>query len=422
MNETEFRGLMEKHLLPMLPGCSVTIVDKKSNKKNVVSDCDGKTGLKLYPACLEKHIIIKKRQRFNNVEKAICRNFIRFMAAIDEVFGKEYQQNVEDYVMSKVIAASCDVSGLLGTDNSSIYSETLQFISSVLRTFSEWSQQTYENQKIAVSVGIERQRARKSVSFEEYSAYSFSKIFGNGYDSLVVFSPSGIMLKHESFGCNANILDEINSPIRFSLLANWTRNGKIAISLLRNGDILIFNDGSLLFAKRRGVWRYFSHDSVITQMSLGTPNIWKSGVINAVYRTALDVAFAKTGGCIGVILKNKINDAIDIVNNNDLMVHPGNSDKIRLMTYLFRKCNTIYDISRRLRQEIAAIDGALIIGYNGKILAIGAILEIQSGSTGGGRTAAAKALSQYGLGIKISNDGNIEIYKSGEDGPFLSLG
>lgn len=128
MDANEFLALTKKHLLPMLQGCEASVQDKKKSTKNIVSGCDGITGLKLYPAYLDKCIKIKRSQGFNNVEKTISKNFILFMEDVNDVFGKDYQANVEDYVMSKVIAASCDVNDLLGTERSSIYPETLQFI------------------------------------------------------------------------------------------------------------------------------------------------------------------------------------------------------------------------------------------------------------------------------------------------------
>jgi hypothetical protein len=70
------------------------------------------------------------------------------------------------------------------------------------------------------------------------------------------------------------------------------------------------------------------------------------------------------------------------------------------------------DLDRRFRQELLAIDGATLIGHDGTVLAVGAILRIEGGSTGGGRIAAAKTLSQYGLGIKVSQDGPIEGFRS----------
>ena len=69
-----------------------------------------------------------------------------------------------------------------------------------------------------------------------------------------------------------------------------------------------------------------------------------------------------------------------------------------------------HELSRPLRQEILSMDGATIIFDDGTILAVGAILKINSGSDGGGRRAAARALSKYGIGIKVSSDGQITIW------------
>jgi hypothetical protein len=57
------------------------------------------------------------------------------------------------------------------------------------------------------------------------------------------------------------------------------------------------------------------------------------------------------------------------------------------------------------------MDGATILDYQGHILAAGAIVKVKAGSEGGGRLAASKGLSKYGLGIKISSDGAIRAFK-----------
>jgi hypothetical protein len=53
------------------------------------------------------------------------------------------------------------------------------------------------------------------------------------------------------------------------------------------------------------------------------------------------------------------------------------------------------------------MDGATILDYRGNVLAAGAIVKVDAGSDGGGRLLAAKTLAKYGLGIKISTDGEI---------------
>jgi hypothetical protein len=62
---------------------------------------------------------------------------------------------------------------------------------------------------------------------------------------------------------------------------------------------------------------------------------------------------------------------------------------------------------------ILRLDDAVVLRHNGRALAAGAILELGGADRGnlGGRSAGAKALSRFGLGIKVSEDGMISCYK-----------
>jgi len=66
------------------------------------------------------------------------------------------------------------------------------------------------------------------------------------------------------------------------------------------------------------------------------------------------------------------------------------------------------------------------VRWDGVLLAAGAILELHDVKRGnqGGRSAAAKALSRFGMGIKVSEDGMISGYKleTGEDKTAFLVG
>ena len=72
--------------------------------------------------------------------------------------------------------------------------------------------------------------------------------------------------------------------------------------------------------------------------------------------------------------------------------------------------NNFYSLDERLLLELSSMDGAIIIDSNGKILAISSIVDLKKRGEGGGRSAAAKTLSEYGIAIKISEDGYVEMY------------
>lgn len=57
----------------------------------------------------------------------------------------------------------------------------------------------------------------------------------------------------------------------------------------------------------------------------------------------------------------------------------------------------------------------MALSSSGLIHVIGTIIKLDgSGSDGGGRTAAATQLSKFGLSIKISQDGYVQLFKNEE--------
>lgn len=158
-----------------------------------------------------------------------------------------------------------------------------------------------------------------------------------------------------------------------------------------------------------------------------------------VFVSLLDVSFNHSGGCIGIINNSDILEAKKLFANDYLYKDDTNmndtestndaegksnqasdkttndelEEKLRVIKALIKtKKGLKYfsDIDRKLRQELLALDGATIIGLDGKLLASGSIVKVNGGSNEGGRAAAAKALSNYGIAIKVSMDGKITGY------------
>ncbi|MGN1227200.1 MAG: hypothetical protein ACI4TX_00995, partial [Christensenellales bacterium] len=102
-------------------------------------------------------------------------------------------------------------------------------------------------------------------------------------------------------------------------------------------------------------------------------------------------------------------------NENDVADYPDNfndflkSDKAIKVCSLIKIINgkKFHELDRKLRADLLGIDGATIIDHEGNILCIGAIVEIEAGSSGGGRLAAARTLGKYGVSMKVSMDSTI---------------
>jgi hypothetical protein len=184
------------------------------------------------------------------------------------------------------------------------------------------------------------------------------------------------------------------------MVADWSTGDRIGVVLNRNGEILIFKRKRLVFARRRGVWHHFTHDPIIRQMG----RVGSEDLRQAVYEACLDVSFARTGGCIALAKSNRRGSLNDLVNPDDFLAD-GQSTKSRALKALVDK--PFHELDRRFRQELAAIDGAMVLDHKGTVLSVGAIVRVPGGSESGARRAAAKALSRLGVGIKISADGGI---------------
>ena len=122
--------------------------------------------------------------------------------------------------------------------------------------------------------------------------------------------------------------------------------------------------------------------------------------------------FLCPGGCVAVLTQTDHSKIAKFLASRDLI---SKTEQTRTKL-LERAINNrgFQALNRRFRQELLSMDGATVLTSAGKILASGAIVKVPSGSTGGGRTAAAKQLSKLGIGIKISADGPITGIKKGK--------
>ena len=169
-------------------------------------------------------------------------------------------------------------------------------------------------------------------------------------------------------------------------------------------------------------------------------------LLKSIYASVLDVSFSHTGGIIAWVQnegkwneltasevgKEAVIDPCDnlCINTDDKIMETMKKARGKMqekeekefekeieMRLLKRKVvkalvgdETFPKIDRKLRAELIAMDGACVVDWKGRVCAVGAIIQNDSGSAGGGRTAAAKKLSKYGFAVKVSTDGYIEAF------------
>lgn len=321
----------------------------------------------------------------------IVESFVETVSDLQSIIESDYRAevlpNIQRRIVSKAILAGAHEDGVLAA----------------IDALSMWGQRLYEGAPIAASIGLRQTGtpAAGAISLDDFRSQDFSAVLSNGYDTLISFNYRGEFLGHEALPPAA--APATYCPIRQSGIAAWTggHRDRVAISLNRLGEILIFHDQQLVFARRAGKWNFLTHDAVITQMNVPRDVPLR----HAIYETCLDASFARTGACLGIVQVNNGGQWRSVIDPGDLIA-TGTSTRASALRLLISG-RTFPNLDRRARHEISAIDGATVISHQGEILAAGAILRIGGGSTGGGRLAAARALSEYGLGIKVSQDGGI---------------
>ena len=118
----------------------------------------------------------------------------------------------------------------------------------------------------------------------------------------------------------------------------------------------------------------------------------------------LDVSFSHTGGIISVVTDLMILRDEKILSPSDDIMFSGDIEKQlkasvsqsdmskrmlkRQSIHGLIKERSFCEIDRKLRAELIAMDGACIIGKEGQLFAVGAIIQNESGSSGGGRGSA----------------------------------
>lgn len=403
MNKDILERIIFSHIKNLFPGVNIKRGPGPDKQRKYAVFSKGQTEIRIRGIDGES-FFLSRPQPFTKQELKIINDIIHIA---DEYSDLPYDTQVYlIYVsLNRMVARSLVDDGL---DSGSKF-ET--FVSLVINILEKRAAETYEGTRISMSLGIDYSNDRPGDDFDSFVQEDFSKVLSNGYDTLIEFSKNGALLGH--FGLN-EFSDPKFAPYRYSSFESYTKNNKkYAFVLNRNGEILIFRNGKLFFAKRRGEWRLFSHDSVLTQLCFGSRKA-NQRLQNAIYLSALDVSFARCGGCIGVIYKSNMNRFYKdkIVKENDLLINQGNIKAKSLKKIISDK--KFYELDRRVRQEILGIDGATIIDYEGNILAAGTILNITQKETtpavGGARTAAARALSLYGYSLKISEDGEISAF------------
>lgn len=394
MTVEEFRGLLGEYLVPMFPGSSLGDSSGSTANHQLVSYAPDYS-LQLKPnSDANYRIRLTRSQRYTPDEKRLVALFIDELSEIVDHAGADFFRDVMAALPRRVI------SNFLSKERGRRTFER------AIQLFEGLASQTYEGRPVVSALGMTGSTNYGHVTIGDLWGEDFARVLSNGFDSLYVCGSDG---KVFSVDCLPPPPSVQFSPHRLGSIAEWCHtNSRVAIVLNRNGELLVFKDRKLQFARRRGAWRYYPHDSVVSRLGFGNT----ASLRRAVYESCLDVSFARTGGCVAVIGQKALRKLDRALAPGELIKQRANTRTKLLSSVITKKFQAL---DRRLRQAIVSMDGATVLSNTGEVLTAGSIVRVPGGSTGGGRRAAAIQLSKIGVALKISADGPITGFKKGKE-------
>jgi hypothetical protein len=411
MTQEQFKSIIGTYIVPMFVGATVEdggAAPRQRQQRRLAYLRDAQKMFVRSSGDAVYQLKIKRSQYFQREDAAFVESLLKKIERLDKkINGSPFFDDLIKPVIRRTVSEQLSASAA-------------ELIYRILIQYESWSEQTYEGRRIAAAVGVDPTALGGSgVPLMEIYGEKFGLVLANGLDSFLTVAGNGDIIAYEPFPLTP-MSTEYYAPLRFTWLAEWSTGGKISLGLNRNGEILLFKDCMLVFAKRRGRWLHFTHNAVIKRATLR--GAFESELCSAVYQTCLDVSFARTGGCIAIARRTRKDQLL-----NDNIIDTGdkvNSDNLKSKCLRTIAGMPFQKIDRRLRQNVVAMDGATVLDYKGNFIAGGAIVKVPPGSDEGGRLAATKALSEYGLAVKISSDGEIRGFsvENGNVQELLSVG
>jgi hypothetical protein len=205
--------------------------------------------------------------------------------------------------------------------------------------------------------------------------------------------------------------------------ARATRTGgNVCLVLSPNQEIKLFADGMQSFSFAHGRWRILDPEAKY--------GVWKDAVASprlarTLFQSALDLAECRQGALFVVVDRPEAAFGRLIAPHDRLCddapcgpppeLAPRDPLAKRALHYLARGRNAV-DLDPPVLESLAALDGALAVDRDGRLLAFGAILRHDASdltAAEGARTTAAYVASRFGPVLKVSEDGIISCYLDG---------
>lgn len=448
MDKNEFYDIVKKLIVPLFTG-SFLAGEEESSSRDLEVALGKANSVLLKPTKLDDYrLILKRGQAFKSFEVEIIRSIIHELGEISSfnIPDKTYLQKLQNMAIEKALVESITENG----------SDT---VLGIINGLEKWSARTYEGSTVKLGILVNMGTSidgANSVHYTDVIGSDFFALFTDGMSTFIEFDKNGSLMNYINLKRTKTV--PTISPYIFDRLARVCNDKRIGIVLTEKGDILIFYSHQLIFAKRNGNWCVYSHDEVI-RLLYNNVSYTAKQIRRAIYNTALDCSFSYKGACLVYINKDKTMQALNHIDAADIISEPhfemkkqlelaeaeklynlGNAkaiiEKFSLpyeeflsknhytKTMAIRKIvagKKLFELDRKLVEEMTSVDGATIVDFDGTIIAVGAIIKIEAGSRGGGRLAATTTMAKYGVAIKVSQDGIMQGFSVDKQGKVKQI-
>ncbi len=449
MEKLEFYEIVGKLIVPLFTGSYLVGEEESSSRDMEVALGQGNTVLLKPTKADDYRLILKRGQAFKSFEVNLIKAIIHEINTVSTstISDKMYLKQLYDVAIEKALIESLTDSG----------KET---IFGIINALEIWASRTYEGFAvelgILINLSVSTEHSTNSVQYAKIINRDFFALFTDGQSSFIEFDRNGNMMGYVNLKKTKSV--PTISPNIYDRLARVCSEKRVGIVLTKEADILIFFAHQLVFAKRNGKWCIYSHEEII-RLLYNNASYTAKQIRRAIYNTALDCSFAYKGACIAYVNNDrtlealKHIDAADIISEEhfnmkkkieleeaEKLYNIGNAKNIiekfslsyeeflnknqSMKTAAIRKIvagKKLFELDRKLIEEMTSVDGATVIDYDGTIIAVGAIIKIEAGSLGGGRLAATTTMAKYGVAIKVSQDGIMQGYSSDKQGRIKQI-
>ena len=241
---------------------------------------------------------------------------------------------------------------------------TKMSVTSIFDALHKLSEESYENKALTFGCILEprKKAAKKTKQFPgDFLGLKKYKALSDGFRTAYDISADGKIIDFvdlEGFETR-ELTEKHHYPDWSEPIARASRDLRCSITLSRQGDVLVFEEGTLRFTYRYGRWQYWNHAHLLHLLrararAQRVPTKILGRVVGAIYRAALDVSFRRSGGLF-VILHNR-NHLHRIVRRGDAIGDPRRRPVDGEFDDVIREHN-LQSLRRVVIVELASLDG-----------------------------------------------------------------